>query len=74
MNLDEEAERQEKVNLHGTLDAGVWAREFCRYNPRAEFENMRIWFANAIMAGYDYGKGPINGSHAEFMLNKEPRP
>ena len=34
------------------------------------FEEMRAWFANALMAGYDYGKGPINGDHAEYVMSK----
>ena len=56
------------ANLHGTLDASVWAAEFCKRWPSAlcqiagkegvfdgtDFEATMIgWFANAIMTGYD---------------------
>lgn len=54
-----------KVNVHGTTDARVWAKEFCsnEHNQvrRAEGESqedfeywMSIWFANAIMTGVDH--------------------
>lgn len=40
------------VNLHSTMDAEVWAREFvARFGGDEEL--MRGWFANAIMCGYD---------------------
>lgn len=41
------------VNLHDTMDAVVWAREYCRINPILDEGMMLAWFANAIMAGYD---------------------
>ena len=37
-----------------SFDAKVWANEFCRMFPNMEKETMLGWFANAIMAGYDY--------------------
>jgi hypothetical protein len=44
-----------------TVDAKVWAEEFCKRLSLAEYEGsdhdqmgtMIAWFANAIMAGYD---------------------
>lgn len=38
-----------------TMDAAVWAAEFCKRYPGSEFSegDMIGWFANAIMAGYD---------------------
>ena len=43
----------EELNLHGTTDAVVWAKEFCRLFPDADEGLMLGWFANAIMAGVD---------------------
>jgi hypothetical protein len=55
-------------DLHSTMDAVVWAKEFCKRWPSAlcqiegkegvqtgaDFEDTMIgWFANAIMVGYD---------------------
>jgi hypothetical protein len=65
------------ADLLATMDAAVWAREFCRIagelgvTQRAEGglpqpidEGWMIsWFANAIMKGYDEG-----GRHAERRL------
>jgi hypothetical protein len=57
------------------LDAQKWAQEFCRRNPgRNPGEDVMIgWFANAIMAALDHGQGPINGDHAQYLLDKETR-
>lgn len=44
------------AKLHGTMDAQVWATEFCRLNNAADHGMMLAWFANAIMAGYDHAK------------------
>lgn len=43
----------EELNLHGTIDAKVWAKEFCRLFPDAYEGLMISWFANAIMTGVD---------------------
>ena len=52
----------EPVNLHGTTDASVWAKEFCRIAKTLGHDLdegwMISWFANAIMTGYD--KAPKN--------------
>lgn len=52
---------KEKVNLLGEFDAKVWAKEFIKTikkHPKiaTDFETMSGWFANSIMAGYDYAK------------------
>lgn len=31
-----------------TTDAAVWADEFCKMNPSADWGTMVSWFANAI--------------------------
>lgn len=41
------------ASLASSMDAVVWAREFCKLNNASDFEMMVAWFANAIMAGYD---------------------
>lgn len=58
----------DEINLHETMDAAVWASEFCKRWPSAlcqipgkegvddgdEFMSTMVgWFANAIMTGYD---------------------
>jgi hypothetical protein len=59
------------VDLHGNMDAAVWAAEFCKRWPSAlcqipgkegvedgaDFESTMLgWFANAIMCGFDEGQ------------------
>lgn len=46
----------EEVDLVGCFDAQVWAKEFCKCNTSSDEGTMLGWFANAIMAGYDYAK------------------
>ncbi len=41
------------INLHSTMDAAEWAREFIRING-GDFEILFPWFANSIMVGYDF--------------------
>ena len=63
---DKEAGPAREIDLHGTSDARVWSKEFVRINGGDE-EMMAAWFANSFMAGYDWGKGPLNGEHAESL-------
>lgn len=51
----------EEIDLHQTMDADVWAKEFCRLNICSDVDMMRAWFANAIMCGYDHA----NWKHAK---------
>ena len=51
-----------KNKLIGEFDAKVWAEDFVKMvkeNPdiATDEETMIGWFANAIMVGYDKGKG-----------------
>lgn len=70
-------------NLHETMDAVVWAREFCKCWPMAlceiegkegahggeDFEDTMIgWFANAIMTGYDKGRAEVDASDTPEVL------
>jgi hypothetical protein len=41
------------AKLNDTMDAKLWADEYCRLNTAADHATMLSWFANAIMAGYD---------------------
>lgn len=43
----------QKIDLHSTIDASVWAKEFCKLNTAADEGAMLSWFANAIMTGFD---------------------
>lgn len=45
-----------ELNLLSTIDAHVWATEFCKINPVANFDVMVGWFANAITAGEVFGR------------------
>jgi hypothetical protein len=46
-------ELKDKFNPQ-SMDAVVWAKEFCRINHNiVDEDTMRGWFANTIMAGYD---------------------
>lgn len=42
------------VKLHSTMDAKIWAEEFCKLNNCADEGMMLSWFANAIMVGHDF--------------------
>jgi hypothetical protein len=42
------------VDLLQTMDARVWAKEFCRITGFADEEWAVSWFANAIMCGWDH--------------------
>jgi len=63
------------VHPYGNMDAKEWAHEFMRINGKCLgtlTEDIMIgWFANAIMTGYDHDKGPINGSHAAYLMEQE---
>lgn len=39
--------------LLSTMDAKVWADEYCKRNTSADHEAMLAWFASAIMTGFD---------------------
>lgn len=39
-----------------TADATVWAYKFCKHHGGTDYGTMIIWFANAIMSGYDMAK------------------
>ena len=59
------ADYETTKKLHATVDAKVWAQEWCRIAREIEASDddreiidegwMIGWFANAIMVGYDEG-------------------
>jgi len=56
----------DEKKLIGNADAKIWAEEFvklCKVQPSVATDEgtMIGWFANAIMAGYDKGRGENNG-------------
>lgn len=51
-----------------TMDAKVWADEFCKRNSASDHATMLGWFANAIMIGYDTARW----SHEASASPKEP--
>ena len=64
------------MSIHTNPDARSWTKFFRELNPdcNVDDETMCAWFANAMMAMHDHLvlKGnPINGDHAEFMMNQE---
>ena len=64
------------MSIHQNPSADAWAKFFLELNPNSPYDldTMRGWFANAMMAMHDHItlKGaPINGDHAQFLLNKE---
>lgn len=36
-----------------SFDARDWAKAFCKINPQMDEGVMLVWFANALMRGYD---------------------
>lgn len=42
------------MNLIDEFDCVVWAREFCKSNSCANEQEMKRWFATALMAGYNF--------------------
>jgi hypothetical protein len=58
-SVDQPEKSENIVNLHSTMDANVWAKEFCNtyrklYNREIDEEWVRSWMCNAIMCGYDH--------------------
>jgi hypothetical protein len=55
MKCDEFWEKGEyDRRIHSNPDARAWAKFYCETYPDADEETMVGWFANAMMAMYDY--------------------
>lgn len=63
------------LSIHVNPDAQAWVRFFREHNPQCNVsdELMLSWFANAMMAMHDYlnRSGPINGDHAQYLIDSE---
>lgn len=63
------------MNIHINPDAQAWTKYFRECNPECNIPDdiMLGWFANAMMAMHDHltGEYPINGDHAQYILDKE---
>ena len=64
------------MSIHSNPDAAAWTKFFRECNPNCNVEDdaMLGWFANALMAMHDhlmYKGAPLNGDHAEYLINKE---
>lgn len=55
------------------IDALKWAQAFCQITGFEDECLALAWFANALMAMHDHGRGPINGDHAQFPDRPDPR-
>jgi hypothetical protein len=55
-------------HLLSTMDATVWAKEFCECTKFTDESWALSWMANAIMTGYDFGirKAAQRASDAGF--------
>jgi len=49
-----------------TMDAMVWADEFCKRFPSISRDDALGWFANAIMAGYDTATHRLSADKARL--------
>jgi hypothetical protein len=59
-------------------DGPKWAEAFRQINPDCNVDDgtMLGWFCNAIMAGHDAacGNPPMNGDHAQWIMDRACRP
>ena len=62
-------------SIHTNPDAMAWTEFFRSQNPDCNVPDdvMLGWFANAMMAMHDHvkGGGPLNGDHAQYLLDQE---
>ena len=63
-------------SIHSNPSALAWTKFFreCRPECNIDDDTMLGWFANSMMAMHDHLvlKGnPINGDHAQYLLDKE---
>ena len=63
------------MTIHTNPDAMAWTKFFRTTHPDCNVEDdvMLAWFSNAMMAMHDHiVKGnPINGDHAQYLIDKE---
>ena len=64
-----------KVNLNDTFDAAIWTEEWLKTieeKPGISTDEgaMISWFANAIMAGYDYAYREMKGEEVKSVVQE----
>lgn len=63
------------LSIHNNPNAMAWAKFFCESHPNCGLDEgtMVGWFANAMMAMHDHilKIGPLNGDHAQFLMDQE---
>lgn len=63
------------MSIHSNPDAMAWTRFFRETHPDCNVDDdvMLGWFANAMMAMHDhiFQSGPLNGDHAQHILDFE---
>ena len=64
-------------SMHTNPSAQAWAAAFAKMYPACNVPEdvMLGWFSNAMMAMHDFlkGGGPINGGHAQFLIDEAAR-
>lgn len=65
------------LSIHNNPNAMAWAKFFCESHPNCGLDEgaMVGWFASAMMAMHDHilKIGPLNGDHAQFLMDQERR-
>ena len=60
------------------MDGYKHAEAFKQYHPNCNVDDGDLigWFCNATMAGYDHAHGnpPMNGDHAQWLLDRLTTP
>ena len=63
------------MSIHTNPSAEAWTQFFRENHPDCNVPDdvMLGWFANAMMAMHDHlhGGGPLNGDHAQYLLDQE---
>lgn len=68
----------EHVTLIGQFNARIWADEFIKAFPKGcnDHGTMLVWFASAIMTGYDHCHQELNKTQSfgsDLLSFKEPK-
>jgi len=66
------------MSIHTNPDAQAWVKFFreCKPDCNVPDDEMLGWFANAMMAMHDHLRGgkPLNGDHAQFLIDSANKP
>jgi hypothetical protein len=68
-------EKEYDKSIHSNPDADAWARFYKSVHPDADLDDMRGWFANAMMAMHDHLlSGPTIFDETNIPVHPEPLP